>query len=187
MKTGSPEVPRTVLGRAQLVLRMVPKALGLVWAAAPGLATANVILTTFQGVLPAVTIWFAKAIIDGVVTAARTGTRADTAQVLLLVALWFGVQLLTTLTGAILQFVGSLQSDLLSNHIAVRTIEKAATLDLSYFEDPPFYDKLENVRNQASFRPIQLATQLFGLLRRASRWCRLLACWWRFPGGSSCW
>ena len=105
MRPGGPDLPRTLLGRAQLVLSMVPKALGLVWAAAPGLATANVILTTFQGVLPAVTIWFSKAIIDGVVTAARTGARADTAQVLVLAALWFGAQWLTALSGAILQFV----------------------------------------------------------------------------------
>jgi ATP-binding cassette subfamily B protein len=144
---------------------MVPKALRLVWAAGPGLATAQVVLTIIQGVLPAVAIWFTKAIVDGVVTAARTGARADSAQVLLLVALWFGAQFLTAITGAILQLASSLHADLLANHIAVRVIEKAAVLDLSYFEEAQFYDKLENVRNQATFRPMQLANQLSGLLR----------------------
>ena len=90
-KIASPEVPRDILGRAKLVFRTVPKALGLVWAASPGIAAANLSLTVFQGVLPAVTIWFSKTIVDGVVAAARTGTRADTVHVLIFVALWFGV------------------------------------------------------------------------------------------------
>lgn len=165
MKSDTPQVPPTILGRARLVLATVPKALGLVWAASPRLATAHVTLTVLQGALPAVTIWFSKAIVDGVVAAARSGIRADAVHVLVLVALWFGVQLLTAFLGALIQLVSSLQSDLLSNHLAIRVMEKAATLDLSYFEDSRFYDKLENVRNQATFRPMQLAVQLFGLLR----------------------
>jgi hypothetical protein len=108
LKSEKPIARGIVIRRAKVVARMVPKALRLVWAAGPGLATAQVVLTIIQGVLPAVAIWFTKAIVDGVVTAARTGARADSAQVLLLVALWFGAQLLTAITGAILQLASSL-------------------------------------------------------------------------------
>jgi ATP-binding cassette subfamily B protein len=146
---------------------MVPKALGLVWDATPGYAAANVLLTVVQGGLPAVAIWFTKAIVDGVVTAARVQTQAQTEHVLVLVALWFAVQLLSSLLGTLQQLVSSLQSDLLSNHVSLLLIEKANTLDLAHFENPKFYDKLENARGQASYRPNQLLFQLFGLLRSA--------------------
>jgi ATP-binding cassette, subfamily B, bacterial len=161
----APNVPGTIRARAQLVLGMVPKALRLVWEATPGLATANVIVTVAQGALPALVIWFSKAIVDGVVTAAQRQTRAETLHVLELVALWFGVQLLIGLLGTILQLISSLQNDLLGNHVTLRLMEKANTLDLAHFENAEFYDKLENARNQATFRPNQLLFQIFGLLR----------------------
>jgi len=137
---------------------MVPRALGLVWQATPRFATANAALTVVQGVLPAITLYFTKAIVDGVIAAARVQTRAETRHVLVLVALWFGVQLLSSLLQTVNQLISSLQSDLLSNYISVRLMEKANALDLSYFENAQFYDKLE-------YRPSQMVTQLFGLLR----------------------
>ena len=171
---------------------MVPKALGLVWKATPGLSAANILLTLVQGALPAVAIWFTKVIIDGVVTAAQVQTRAQTEHVLVLVALWFVVQLLTSLLATLQQLVSTLQSDLLANHVSLLLIEKANTLDLAYFENPKFYDKLENARGQASYRPNQLLFQLFGLLRSAITllsvvgvlgalsWWLVLLVWYRF-------
>jgi len=160
-----PNQPETFRARARLAFQMVPKALGLVWQATPRFATTNAILTVVQGLLPAIALYFSKAIVDGVITAFRVQTRIETQHVLVLVALWFGVQLLASLLQTVSQLVTSLQSDLLSNHISVRLMEKANALDLSYFENAQFYDKLENARREAGYRPSQMVTQLFGLLR----------------------
>ena len=160
-----PNQPETFRARARLAFQMIPKALGLVWQATPRFATTNAILTVVQGVLPAITLYFSKAIVDGVITALRVQTRVETQHVLTLVALWFGVQLLASLLQTVSQLVTSLQSDLLSNHISVRLMEKANALDLSYFENAQFYDKLENARREAGYRPSQMVQQLFGLLR----------------------
>ncbi len=160
-----PNQPETFRARARLAFQMIPKALGLVWEATPRFATTNAILTVVQGVLPAITLYFSKAIVDGVIKAFQVQTHAQTQYVLTLVALWFGVQLLASLLQTVSQLVTSLQSDLLSNYISVRLMEKANALDLSYFENAQFYDKLENARREAGYRPSQMVTQLFGLLR----------------------
>jgi len=160
-----PNQPETIRARARLAFQMIPKALGLVWEATPRYATTNAVLTVVQGVLPAITLYFSKAIVDGVIKAFQVQTRVQTQHVLILVALWFGVQLLAALLQTISQLVSSLQSDLLSNYISVRLMEKANALDLSYFENAQFYDKLENARREAGYRPSQMVTQLFGLLR----------------------
>jgi len=166
-----PNQPETFRARARLAFQMIPKALGLVWEATPRFATTNGILTIVQGVLPAITLYFTKAIVDDAaaaffrVTHQQIQTRAQTQYVLVLVALWFGVQLLASLLQTVSQLVTSLQSDLLSNYISVRLMEKANALDLSYFENAQFYDKLENARREAGYRPSQMVTQLFGLLR----------------------
>src|SRR6478609_8989803 len=48
--------------------------------------------------------------------------------------------------------VESLLGDLFSNHISVRLMRHAATLDLAQFEDPEFYDHLERARRQTTAR-----------------------------------
>ncbi len=154
-----------VLSRVWLSSQMVPRALGLVWRATPRYATINAAITVVMGVLPAITLYFSKLIVDGVVVAARTQPHADTAHVLVLVAAWFAVQLFQSLLNTVSNLVSSLQSDLLGNHISVGIIEKANALDLSYFENAQFYDKLENARREAGYRPGAMVGQVFSVLR----------------------
>ena len=115
--------------------------------------------------MPAITLGLTKAIIDGVVSAARIQTHAQTQHVLMLVALWFGTQLVGSLLQTVSALVNSLQGDSLSNYINVRLIEKAHMLDFAYFENAQFYDKLENARREAGHRPGQMVNQLFTLLQ----------------------
>jgi ATP-binding cassette subfamily B protein len=49
--------------------------------------------------------------------------------------------------------------------INVTILEKALGLDLQFFEDPDFYDKLTRARREASSRPIALITESFGLVQ----------------------
>jgi len=160
-----PNQPQTARERARLTFQMIPRALGLVWEATPRYATANAALTVVMGVLPAITLYFSKLIVDGVILAAQTQNPADATYVVQLVATWFGVLLFQSLLNSASNLLGSLQSDLLSNFISTRIIEKANALDLSYFENAQFYDKLENARREAGYRPNAMVGQVFGVLR----------------------
>jgi ATP-binding cassette, subfamily B, bacterial len=51
--------------------------------------------------------------------------------------------------------------------INVAILEKALGLDLRYFEDPEFYDKLTRARREASSRPVALVTESFALVQNA--------------------
>src|SRR6478609_968909 len=62
--------------------------------------------------------------------------------------------------------VESLLGDLFSNHISVRLMRHAATLDLAQFEDPEFYDHLERARRQTVGR-IALLTLLLSMSQDA--------------------
>jgi len=155
----------TARDRVRLTFQMIPKALSLVWRATPSFATANAALTVLQGTLPAVTIYLSKEIVDGVIIAFNMQTHVATQHVLALVTFWFGVQMVSSLLLILGQLITGLQADLLSNYISVMLMKKANALDLSYFESAQFYDKLENARREASYRPGQMVNQLFGLLR----------------------
>jgi ATP-binding cassette subfamily B protein len=51
----------------------------------------------------------------------------------------------------------------------------ANNLDLSFFENPSFYDSLQQAQNEAGFRPVQMVEQMFGLVRNAITFFSLIA------------
>ncbi|MGC2108889.1 MAG: ABC transporter ATP-binding protein [Candidatus Korobacteraceae bacterium] len=106
------------------------------------------------------TLWVAKLIIDTVVSA-RMG-RPNISRLWLLVAL----ELLIVSLGEVLDkasaAVEGLFGDLCSHHISEKLIRHAATLDLSHFEDPAFYDQLERAQRQTTGR-IGLLNQLLSV------------------------
>jgi ATP-binding cassette, subfamily B, bacterial len=69
-----------------------------------------------------------------------------------LVALEFGLAGLGTLLSRAIDYCDTLLADKYIFHISVRTMEHASRLDISSYEDPVFYDKLERARVQGTDR-----------------------------------
>ena len=61
------------LRKAAAQVQYLPRALGLVWAAARGWTAGWVGLLAVQGVLPLATVYLTRALVDGVVGAVRAG------------------------------------------------------------------------------------------------------------------
>jgi len=153
--------------RFRAALRNLPRAFRLVWQTSPWLTAALAVLTLLSAALPASQAWVAKLIVDAVVGALNTGTPASVAvgQVLPLVALEFaliGAGLLLHEGSMLAQHVLSTQ---LVHRVNVDLIEKALGLELQFFENPAFYDRLQNARNEAGFRSIQLVRTAFDLVQ----------------------
>jgi ATP-binding cassette subfamily B protein len=141
-------------------LRYVPQLLRLVWNTHRGFTVAMALLRLVRAFVPIATLWIGKLIIDGVVTAQRTG--GSWRSVGSLVAIELAIVIAGELLARASSLVESLLGDLFSNRISVRLMEHAATLDLAQFEDPEFYDHLERARRQTVGR-IGLIAQLLGL------------------------
>jgi ATP-binding cassette subfamily B protein len=141
-------------------LRYVPQLLSLVWNTHRGFTVAMALLRLVRAFVPIATLWIGKLIIDGVVTAQRTGASWRSVATLVLIEL--AIVIVGELLARASSLVESLLGDLFSNRISVRLMEHAATLDLAQFEDPEFYDHLERARRQTVGR-IGLIAQLLGL------------------------
>jgi ATP-binding cassette, subfamily B, bacterial len=151
-------------------LRNLPPFLSLVWQTAPGLTLANLGVRLLRALLPVVTLYVGKLIIDEVIrlagVAGPEGFRAwwdagllDTLAGLLVVELALAV--VSDVLGRVVALADSLLSERFNNATSVRLMEHAATLDLEDFEDSEMQDRLERARRQASGR-LTLLTQLFG-------------------------
>jgi len=145
-------------------LRYVPQLLSLVWNTHRGFTIAMALLRLVRAFVPIATLWIGKLIIDGVVTAQRTGASWRSVATLVLIEL--AIVIVGELLARASSLVESLLGDLFSNRISVRLMEHAATLDLAQFEDPEFYDHLERARRQTVGR-IGLIAQLLGLAQDA--------------------
>src|SRR5262249_48805736 len=104
-------------------------------------------------------LWVSKLILDAVVGwITRANGNLDT--VAKLVALEFGLAILSDVLGRANTLCDSLLGDRFTNRISIRLMQHANRLDLASFEDPVFYDKLERARRQTTGRLTLLASLL---------------------------
>ena len=151
-------------------LRNLQPFLKLVWRTNPTLAVGQALLRVVRALLPVATLYVGKLIIDEVVLLAQAPHAADDlrqwiASGLLdriggLLALEFGLAVLSDVLGRAVSFLDSLLSEQFSNETSLRLMEHAATLDLEDFEDSELQDRLERARRQAAGRT-SLIGQLF--------------------------
>jgi ATP-binding cassette, subfamily B, bacterial len=143
----------------------------MVWRTSPQLMAASLALRLVRALLPVITLFIGKLIIDDVVALVQTPQKPETFSQWLSSGLlnWLGLLLiaefalavLADIFGRIVSLVDSLLSERVSNSSSVRLMEHAATLDLEDFEDSEFQDQLERARRQTSGR-MTLMGQLLG-------------------------
>jgi len=64
----------------------------------------------------------------------------------------FGLALLGTILARLCDYCDGVLADRFTRHVSIRVMEHASRLDLSSYEDPEFYNKLERARHQATDR-----------------------------------
>jgi len=149
---GSPLVQlRESLSHVRMTLR-------LVWRSSPPQTVALAVLTLVGGLVPLGVAYTGKRIVDAVVS-------HDRATTLRWVMVELGLVVALALVQRGLGLVRSVLGLRLGVDINVMILEKALGLDLRFFEDADFYDKLTRARREASSRPIALVTESFGLVQ----------------------
>ena len=172
------------LRNAAAQVRYLPRALGLVWAAARGWTAGWVGLLAVQGVLPLATVYLTRALVDGVVGAVRAGGEWGSVRpVLVLVAVMAGVVLLAEALRSASGWVRAHQSELVEDQIAGLIQRKSVEADLAFYDWPDFYDHLHRARAEASYRPVALLESLGSLLQNGLTLAAMLAVlapfgWW---------
>ena len=158
--------------RARLgALRNLPPFLKLVWQTSRALTLSQGLLRIIRALLPVVTLYVGKLIIDEVVLLAGAPSAHETLRDWIasgaldhigwLLALEFGLAVASDVLGRVVSLLDSLLSERFSNETSLRLMEHAATLDLEDFEDSELQDRLERARRQAAGRT-SLIGQLFG-------------------------
>jgi ATP-binding cassette subfamily B protein len=123
----------------------------MVWEAAPGVVTASLACRVTAAVLPVGMLMVTRRIIDAiyVVTSQHTPLHSGFWG---LVALEFALAGMVIILARLVEFCDTSLNERYTRHVNIRIMRHAATLDLSSFEDPDFYDRLERARVQGADR-----------------------------------
>src|SRR5688572_23096313 len=129
---------------------------GLVWKAQPGLTVALALLNVVQGLVPVAFAWLTKLVIDQIGFVAAGGDVTATG-VWRLAAIGAAITAVAICIDPTSTYVQVELGDHLRKEIQTRILVKVNSLvDVSYFEDPSFYDKLRRAQSDSGIRPIYL-------------------------------
>ena len=149
-------------------LRNTPEAFRLVWAASRANTMISFGLTPIAALLPAAQSWVGKMIVDSILNAVNQSADIQTGlrMVLPYVAGEFGLLLLSTILSSIRFLSNSVLQSLLTNHINTMIIKKAISLDLQFFEDPVFYDNMQNARRRADSSALAIMNAILQIVQQ---------------------
>jgi ATP-binding cassette, subfamily B, bacterial len=145
--------------------------LTMVWRTSRSLTAASLLLRLARALLPVITLYVGKLIIDDVVMLVQMPDKPGTLPEWIhsnllnwlgfLLIVEFTLAVLADILGRVVSLIDSLLSERVSNASSVRLMEHAARLDLEDFEDAEFQDQLERARRQTSGR-MTLMGQILG-------------------------
>ena len=142
-------------------LRNIPPVLRLVWEAAPVIIVCSLAFRVIAALLPLAVLKVTQVIIDAVYNYTAHGT-ALPHSFWWLVGLEFALASFAAVLVRAINFCDVALADKYSRHVSTKIMAHASRLDLTSFEDPLFYDRMERARVQGTDRIvlIQSAGQL---------------------------
>ena len=131
-------------------LKNVPPVLHFVWESGPSVVFWNIAIRVIVAFLPVGIGIIGRFIIDGV---NRLRMHQDLPpHFWWLVGSEMALAVLTGMLSRSVDYFDNLLADRYTHHVSVEVMRKAAALDVTVYEDPVFYDRLERARVQATDR-----------------------------------
>jgi ATP-binding cassette subfamily B protein len=196
-----PEGPKDLRGRwlnfkqsFAGTLASLPQVTRLVWDASPGITLGLFAATVLAGLTPAASAYISKLLVNAVVAgisihATHAADRLPPFTlgplstpsfntfnaIVFLALLQLAVFAFSSLLGTIRNICQQLLQNSVTMSIQLMVMEKAATLDLAFYEDPASYDLLRRAQNDSVSRPVMMISTAFGLLQTMLTFATMIA------------
>ena len=144
----------------------IDRAFLLVWGATKKWTILAFILTAIQGVLPLAILYIIKLIIDSIAHSVQSDSIAtDFSTVAYYIIAAFAVMIFQIGVQHLASYTEEIQVSLVSNYVVNLIHEKSISLDLSYYENPEYYDTLHRAQQEGPYRPVSIVKGLTSLLQ----------------------
>lgn len=166
------DIPRAILGTVGTFISRLLYIIGLVWKSAPLLLILMMAFCILDGVLPVFGAYISRDLLNGI--AALITDRPVSTEfseifkviepLLFLFILNIVYLFLRKVLNKMNSMVTGIAGELVVNHIKLMIINKAREIDLSSYDKPEFYEKLENANREAGMRPISILNATFKVI-----------------------
>jgi len=140
----------------------------LIWRSSRSWTIASLFLVVINGVLPLANIYLIKLVVDTVGEATKA-TPDEQHSLFLKSALYIclmGVAtILTALCRSLSEFIEVAQSQCVTDEVHDILHDKSLAVDLEYYENPDYYDKLHLAQKEAPYRPMGILRSLRSLVQ----------------------
>lgn len=136
------------------------RALLLVVHSSPGLTAKTVITTICQALLPVVSLYYIRLLVEQVLK----GHKVAFTEIIPTIIGFSVVQLLIVLSGQIAAYVSAMFQQKLTDKMSAQVLDKAINVSYEYYENPAYYDTLHLAQQQSLYRATVLLGIFNGLL-----------------------
>ena len=139
----------------------------LVWDAKPWILFAMLFMSVFNGVRPVIDAKIASLLLTALGDAGVAlvnKTEYSFSHILYYLLFQFGFIFLANILAQVYNMILRIAGELVTNHIKMKMLYKARTIDLASYDQPEFYEKMENANREAGTRPIQIMRSTFSII-----------------------
>jgi ATP-binding cassette, subfamily B, bacterial len=136
-------------------------ALRHVWQSGPRLMIGTSILLLVQGLMPLLTLYVTKILVDAVTAGVSSPDKAEAFRaVLWAIALAGGAGLFAAALSALSVIVREFQQVAFEDHMQDIILRRSVELDLEYYENAHYYDALHRAQQDGAVRPVMIVHRL---------------------------
>ena len=139
----------------------------LVWDAKPWILFAMLFMSVFNGIRPVIDAKIASLLLTALGDAGVAlvnKTEYSFSHIMYYLLFQFGFIFLANILSQAYNMVLRIAGELVTNHIKMKMLYKARTIDLASYDQPEFYEKMENANREAGTRPIQIMRSTFSII-----------------------
>lgn len=140
----------------------IDRALALVWQASGRWTLAISVLLWLQMLFLLGTLYVFKLIVEGLT---QLGPESDTSVLTWLIIAALVLSLLNVLCTTLVSYGNGIQTHLVADQMQRMVQEKSIAMDLAYYENTQYYDKLHRAQREAPTRPLKIVQSLTDLTR----------------------
>ncbi len=143
--------------------------IGLVWEAKPSILIAMVFLCVITGLLPVAGAYISRELLNRISDAmglfgSDSLMKEAFSGIVVILVFQFLYMFVSRVSQRISHTINSLAGEIVVNHIKLKIMNKAKTVDNASFDRPEFYEKMENANREASMRPIMILRATFDVI-----------------------
>ncbi|MBR4017032.1 MAG: ABC transporter ATP-binding protein [Oscillospiraceae bacterium] len=142
--------------------------LKLVWNTGHWIPILLAFVALFRGVTPVIGSLISQRILNGLQTAVANGGLPESAfwssGILYLLIAFFAYRLLILIVNSVSGALNRIAGEKVVVEVKRQIMEKSKEVDLASFDNPVFYEKMENANREAGHRPLHILSETLGVV-----------------------